>query len=1024
MATRKRLQKLFALLLVLSMTMGMLNITAFAAGGDGEEYSHNAITCETCGGDHEVEVTVSCPDCNGEQDVPMVSCEDCEGTGTVYGWNWDTPCPNDGFGCSGCDDCFSGFAKIPMTCETCGGTGEVIDPAAEVCETCGGLGTVQQTEDCPDCTDGTVPCTGEFAGEVTTAATCVAAGVMTYTCATCGAEYTEAIPVDAAAHQWGEPVAVEGKEPTCGTDGTGIRTCELCQKTEEVVMPATGQHNYGDDLKCTVCGAAEPADEATAAAIALLEALPAAEDVTADDQAAIEAARAAYDALTDRQKKFVSEELLTALTDAESALSGALVTHADALLAAVPENASDDVWTVFSAYRAVSALSQEQKAQLTNTGKLAIVEAYMSGKEVFFFSASGTDFMLCAPAGKLAQSNARFRAVTGSMDLDWIAEKLPAGCVVDAAYDMLDYYDIVNTVKALSDGQEVVMAFRSDLTQSLSKSNVYFVEGRFSDDKVSDLLPVQLQNGSLIITMTAANGDDVSRLPYVAFTRSMEYTDGSYTTPNTAANSYVPADHAVSSDGITYGYRMDGNTRVITVTIPADYTGSTVNVNMAAIREVFGELSVGFVENGQVVAGGYQDDEAMAGKTHIVPGQTLPYRIEIINLSGQKYTYQSGSLWMDVAGMENYSGYTSSAGTYPAFDSGEQVFVMYRTWNKALSALLDSSKDVLDDATINTALQAIYQNEDGIEVNLPHYYLDYYNFAYNTSAKTLEELSDKAIMDLFDGERDVARNVAGETVFSRETLPELNNLAYNYFYTHGLQLDQDDFWATGYDTSAGAVMAGKNTGLDAKAAAAWELLTGNTDTAAALELTVTPTFLLGNAYMRYPVACDMGFSLEKVTESSGGGSYSYYDVTINYYDQDGNVIHSQYVSPDIREGRSWDYSDKQLETITVGDVTYTFSYADGDPITGTNIRRDQVVNLYYGTESDLEEPDVPGGELPENPDGGDGTDPGVDIEDPDVPGAEVPETGDISALWLALSALSGTGLAGVTLLGRKKRDEE
>ena len=38
--------------------------------------------------------------------------------------------------------------------------------------------------------------------------------------------------------------------------------------------------------------------------------------------------------------------------------------------------------------------------------------------------------------------------------------------------------------------------------------------------------------------------------------------------------------------------------------------------------------------------------------------------------------------------------------------------------------------------------------------------------------------------------------------------------------------------------------------------------------------------------------------------------------------------------------------------------------------------------------------------------------------------AEVPETGDMSALWLALSALSGTGLAGVSLLGRKKQDEE
>ena len=161
-------------------------------------------------------------------------------------------------------------------------------------------------------------------------------------------------------------------------------------------------------------------------------------------------------------------------------------------------------------------------------------------------------------------------------------------------------------------------------------------------------------------------------------------------------------------------------------------------------------------------------------------------------------------------------------------------------------------------------------------------------------------------------------------------------------------------------------------------------------------------------------------------QPSGGGSYNYYDVTINYYDQDGNVIYSQYVSPDIREGGSWDYSSRQLETITVGDVTYTFSYADGDPITGTNIRRDQVVNLYYSTESDLEDPDVPQGELPDEP-GTDLEDPDVpmgELPDEDVPKADAPETGDISGLWLALSALSGTGLAGVTLLGRKKRDEE
>ena len=57
----------------------------------------------------------------------------------------------------------------------------------------------------------------------------------------------------------------------------------------------------------------------------------------------------------------------------------------------------------------------------------------------------------------------------------------------------------------------------------------------------------------------------------------------------------------------------------------------------------------------------------------------------------------------------------------------------------------------------------------------------------------------------------------------------------------------------------------------------------------------------------------------------------------------------------------------------------------------------------------------------------------AEIDDEDVPLASIPEedvplavapmTGDAAALWLALSALSGTGLAGVTFLGRKKRED-
>ena len=162
---------------------------------------------------------------------------------------------------------------------------------------------------------------------------------------------------------------------------------------------------------------------------------------------------------------------------------------------------------------------------------------------------------------------------------------------------------------------------------------------------------------------------------------------------------------------------------------------------------------------------------------------------------------------------------------------------------------------------------------------------------------------------------------------------------------------------------------------------------------------------------------------ERSSSGGGGSSYDYYNVTVNYLDEDGNSIASNH-SERIREGLRYDVTAYDAIAIE----GYTYDRTTGDPLTGT-MNGNKVINVWYVAEdTDITDPEVPGGETPENPDGGDGTepgtDPGVDIEDPDVPGAEVPETGDISALWLALSALSGTGLAGVTVLGRKKRDEE
>ncbi len=168
-------------------------------------------------------------------------------------------------------------------------------------------------------------------------------------------------------------------------------------------------------------------------------------------------------------------------------------------------------------------------------------------------------------------------------------------------------------------------------------------------------------------------------------------------------------------------------------------------------------------------------------------------------------------------------------------------------------------------------------------------------------------------------------------------------------------------------------------------------------------------------------------TITNTKKSTPGPDYDYYKVTVNYYDEDGNVIYKQYVSSSIREGGSWDMSARQLETIKVGEDVYTFSYADGDPISGNNIMRDQVINLYYAPGADIDEPDVPldGGEDIDDPDVP--LDGGEDIEDPNVPLGELPHTGTTpfsankaAAVMMILAAVLTLSGAAAAFAGRRK----
>lgn len=195
---RKKLQKVFALLLAVSMTMSLLGVTAFA----NEEHPHNSIPCTECSGSGQTDVL--CGTCGGSGEVSVEDGETGETSTT--------------------------------TCTACGGIGYM------ACGACGG--------------DGQLECTGVFAlDEENTTATCCHSGTIAYKCETCGADYSEyGIRDD---H---DPVLTEEKAPTCTEDGYKTYACEICSDFYTSPYKALG-HDYDVETNlCTRCSEARPAE--------------------------------------------------------------------------------------------------------------------------------------------------------------------------------------------------------------------------------------------------------------------------------------------------------------------------------------------------------------------------------------------------------------------------------------------------------------------------------------------------------------------------------------------------------------------------------------------------------------------------------------------------------------------------------------------------------------------------------------------------------------------------------------------
>lgn len=148
---------------------------------------------------------------------------------------------------------------------------------------------------------------------------------------------------------------------------------------------------------------------------------------------------------------------------------------------------------------------------------------------------------------------------------------------------------------------------------------------------------------------------------------------------------------------------------------------------------------------------------------------------------------------------------------------------------------------------------------------------------------------------------------------------------------------------------------------------------------------------------------------------------TYYTLTINYVDAEGNTVADPYTR-DLREGRSYSVTSPEVE-----------GYTTEQTVVAVTLTGDLTVTVVYTAVEDIEDPDTPLVETPdvtetpepsETPEPAETEEPETpdeteELEDPDTPLAEVPQTGDSLWLWLTLAVLSALGLAWIGLNEKK-----
>ena len=131
---------------------------------------------------------------------------------------------------------------MTYSCSACGDKYTEVIPAA---------GHSFDNGKCTVCGIADPNCDHSYTSKITTAPTCTAEGVETFTCSKCGNSYN--VILGAKGHSYTSKVTTAA---TCTKDGVKTNTCSACGDKYTEVIPATG-HKYSNG-KCTVCGNADP----------------------------------------------------------------------------------------------------------------------------------------------------------------------------------------------------------------------------------------------------------------------------------------------------------------------------------------------------------------------------------------------------------------------------------------------------------------------------------------------------------------------------------------------------------------------------------------------------------------------------------------------------------------------------------------------------------------------------------------------------------------------------------------------